>query len=348
MKSEIHEHRNDNNISMSKNNFLIDIPVLIIFFARPKPFGKVMEQIRIAKPSRLYLYQDGAREGRQDDVENINKCRELAENIDWDCQVFYKYQEKNYGCDPSEYIAQKWFFENEESGIVLEDDDVPSQAFFPYCKELLERYKYDERINMICGMNQMEVYENTPYSYTFSTSGSITGWASWRRVFASWEENYDFLSDAYALQNIKDEMGEKLYKSYIKHCTDHKNSGKAHYESIFGSAAILNNRLNIVPKYNLISNIGIDSYATHGATSMDILPKGIKKIFYMKAYEIEFPLKHPKYIIEDKNYKKRIDRIMGNGYPLVQIYRQVESISYRLMKGETKSIFNGLKRRLGL
>jgi hypothetical protein len=334
---------------MTENNYcpyMIDIPVLIIFFARPSPLEKVFEQIRIAKPSKLYLYQDGPRKGRADDIENIKLCREIVSKVDWDCEVKTMFQSENFGCDPSEFISQKWFFTNEEQGIVLEDDDVPSQAFFPYCKELLTKYKDDERINIICGMNQMEIYEDTPYSYTFSKSGSITGWASWRRVFAKWEEHYDFLNDAYALQNIESVLGKKAFFSFERNAKNHKNSGRAHYESILGSAAILNSRINIVPKYNMISNIGIDSNATHGATSMDILPKGIKKIFYMKPYEIDFPLKHPKYVIEDVNYKKKIDRIMGNGYPLVQAYRFLESVTYRILKGDFASIIKGLKRRL--
>lgn len=330
------------------SEYKIDIPVLILFFARPEPLQKVFEQIKIAKPSRLYLYQDGAREGRADDVVNIAKCREIVKEIDWDCQVHHNYQDRNFGCDPSEYLAQKWFFENEEQGIVLEDDDVPSQSFFGYCKELLERYAHDERINMICGMNQMEVYDKTPYSYTFSTSGSITGWASWRRVFLKWEADYRFLEDEYAKHCMKGVLGAKMYRAVLENAKNHKATGREHYESIFGSAAILNSRLNIVPKYNLISNIGIDSNATHGATSMEILPKGIKKIFYMKPHEIEFPLKHPNYVIEDVEYKKRIDRIMGNGYPLVNLYRQLESVTYRLLKGDRKSIIKGLKRRLSM
>ena len=330
------------------NNFKIDLPVLLIFFARPKPLEKVFEQIKIAKPSKLYLYQDGARENRPDDIENIKLCREIVSNIDWKCDVRFFYQESNFGCDPSEFISQKWFFLNEEYGLVLEDDDVPSQSFFKYCKELLEVYKLDERINMICGMNQMEIYEETPFSYTFSKSGSITGWASWRRVFDEWEEHYDFLNDEYAKNNIKGIFGKKAYSHFLQNAQNHKKSGKAHYESILGAAAILNSRLNIVPKYNMISNIGIDSNASHGATSMDILPKGIKKIFYMTPQEIEFPLKHPKYIIEDINYKKRVDRIMGNGYPLVKFYRLLESVLYRIIAGDFSSIIKGIKRRLSL
>ena len=145
---------------MEKYESKIDIAVLILFFNRPKMLEKVFEQVRLARPSRLYLFQDGARAGRPDDIENVAKCREVVSNIDWECEVHTNYQEKNLGCDPSEYVSQKWMFENEEMGIVLEDDDVPSQSFFPFCKELLERYKNDERVNMICGMNNLETYEH--------------------------------------------------------------------------------------------------------------------------------------------------------------------------------------------
>lgn len=120
---------------MVVKSYLIDIPVLLIFMARPKQFEKVFEQVKIARPSRLFLYQDGPRKDKPEDLENIKRCREIAENIDWDCEVFKMYQEKNVGCDPSEYIAQKWMFSNVDRGVILEDDDVPSQSFFPFCKE---------------------------------------------------------------------------------------------------------------------------------------------------------------------------------------------------------------------
>ena len=157
--------------------YKIDVPVLLVFFCRDRLFSQVFEAVREARPSRLYLYQDGPRPGNQDDVEGCEKCRKIAENIDWECKVYKLYQDKNMGCDPSGYIAQKWMFSTEEIGIVLEDDSIPSQSFFPYCKELLERYKEDTRINMICGMNNYDVHDQCESSYFFSRKGSIWGWA---------------------------------------------------------------------------------------------------------------------------------------------------------------------------
>ena len=87
---------------------LVDVPVLILFFNRPQQLSQVFEQVRKARPSKLFLYQDGPRGER--DLPGIKACREVVDQIDWECEVHRKYQEKNYGCDPSEYISQKWAF----------------------------------------------------------------------------------------------------------------------------------------------------------------------------------------------------------------------------------------------
>lgn len=329
------------------NSYKIDIPVLLIFFVRPEPLAKVFEQIRLARPSKLYLYQDGPRDGREDDIENVKKCREIVSDIDWECEVFYKYQEKNYGCDPSEYISQKWMFEKEEYGIVLEDDDVPSQSFFPYCKEMLEKYKDDDRIGLICGMNNLGV-SNCPNSYFFAQTGSIWGWATWKRNYDQLDPDYKWMDDNYIMDIFKDRIGPKSFANLMKTIKIHKQSGKEHYESILGSFILLNSKLNIIPSKNLISNIGIGADGTHAVDSIDKLPKGIRKVMHMKTYELEFPLKHPKYVLEDTIYKKKLDRVMGNGYPLVVFYRTIESVLYRIKVGDFKSVKKGLLRRLSI
>lgn len=332
------------------NSSKIDVAVLILFFNRPALLEKVFEQVRIARPSKLYLFQDGAREGRADDIENIQKCREVVANIDWECEIHQNYQEKNNGCDPSEYLAQKWMFETEEMGIVLEDDDVPSQSFFPFCKELLEKYKNDQRINMICGMNNLEVADYCPYDYLFSTSGAITGWASWKRVIDEWTDYVPFVKDEYAVKQFKEIYKGRLnvdmaVEKFIKH----NASGIAYYESILGANALAQNRLNIVSAKNLISNIGNEGESTHGVADINLLPKGLRRIFNMKTYELEFPLKHPPYVMEDMEFLKRFYRIMGVGHPLVSIYRTFEVIFYRLRAGDFtvfKKIFKRIKKKI--
>lgn len=311
--------------------YKIDVPVLLIFFTRPETFSKVFEQVKLARPSKLFLYQDGPRENRPSDIENIAKCRKIAEDIDWDCEVYKLYQEKNKGCDPSEFIAIKWAFSYVEECIVLEDDDIPSQSFFPYCKELLEKYKDDERINMICGMNLCGVSENVSSSYLFSRCSSIWGWASWRRVVDTWEGDYSFLDDKEALALLKDNLDHNYHVSFdslINYAKGHRATGREHYESILSCNRNLHGRINIIPKYNMITNIGIMDESTHNVGNIKLLPKGIRRVFNMERYEVETPLTHPKYVIENYRHAERHMRILAINHPWVKKYRSFESKVY--------------------
>ena len=152
---------------MRMKEALVDISVLLIFFTRHEQFAQVFEQVRKAKPSRLFLYQDGPRPGRQDDIINIKKCRAIAENIDWDCEVHRLYQKKNVGVDPSGYIADTWAFSQTDKCIVLEDDVLPSVSFFSFCKKMLDKYENDDRIMLISGFNVEEETKGILDDYFF-------------------------------------------------------------------------------------------------------------------------------------------------------------------------------------
>jgi len=287
----------------------IDVAVLLIFFCRPEQFAQVFEEVRLARPSRLYLYQDGPREGCPSDIIGVEKCRAIASAIDWDCKVRTFYQDVNQGCDPSEYIAQKWMFETEEMGIVLEDDDVPSQSFFPFCKELLERYKDDERVDRICGMNNLEVAEHVEEDYLFSTQGSIWGWASWRRVLDSWDPEYRWLDDGRIIGQLRNTFDtESEYQQFLGVSRQHRQTGVPHYESVGGFACRAQNRLLIVPKHNLITSVGATDESTHSTSDTETMPRSVRRLFGMRRYELEWPLKHPRFMIRDVEFERAMTR----------------------------------------
>ena len=98
----------------------IDVAVLITFFVRPDTLQKVFDSVREARPSTLLLWQDGPRLNRPDDLINIEKCREIVENIDWECTVYRNYHSDNMGCDPSTFLAQKWAFGLVDKCIITE------------------------------------------------------------------------------------------------------------------------------------------------------------------------------------------------------------------------------------
>lgn len=311
-------------------DFNVNVAVLLIFFSRPDKFEKVFEQVRKARPSKLFLYQDGPRESRPDDVEGIKACRDIAESIDWECEVYRNYQERNVGCDPSEYNAIKWMFSNVDKGIILEDDDVPSVSFFSFCKEMLDRYEHDTRIFKISGMNNFGKMNEDYASYFFTPLSSIWGWATWRRCVEMYDTEYSFLSEPYLQKNMSLQYME--FSQKFGTCKWHKESGKAYYESILWNTQTSNNMLNIVPSVNLITNIGIGANGTHSGESTDLMDKMSKTLFYSKRYEMNFPLRHPDQVVPDLVYYKKMCELFGYSNPLLQKKRHLEVRILKLKK----------------
>ena len=324
---------------------LVDVSVLILFFNRPAQLAQVFEQVRQARPARLYLYQDGPRDER--DLPGVEACRRVVADVDWECDVHRNYQEKNYGCDPSEYMAQKWAFSLSDKCIVLEDDDVPAVSFFRFCKELLDRYEHDTRVSMIAGFNTEEVTPGVSADYFFATTFSIWGWASWKRVVDTWDEHYTFLDDPEAMCRLKELIAARRYrKDFLYMCRRHRENKKAYYETIFQASVFLGSGLSIVPTRNMINNLGAVADSTHFAGSAQTMPRGYRRIFTMKRHEVDFPLKHPRYVVENTAYKERVYRIMGWRHPWIKVARSFEELFLNLRYGNFKLITQAVRRRV--
>ena len=353
---------------MTKHPAKVDVAVLLLFFTRSDTFQEVFDEVKKARPSRLFLYQDGPR--GQADMPGIMACREVVADIDWQCQVETLYQERNFGCDPSEYISQKWAFSHVDRCVVLEDDDVPSVSFFHFCRELLERYADDERITMISGFNVEEQTGDAEGDYFFTTNFSIWGWASWRRVVDQWDEHYTWLDDPTAVRQLEELIRERGYRDdFLPMCRKHRQQGKAFYETIFWSHMLLSGGLAIVPRRNMVNNIGATADSTHFGGSLLTMPRGYRRIFTMRRYELKTPsyspLKgensdqeaspfkgesegvcHPPYVIEHVAYRHRAYRIMGWMNPMVKVGRSLEELCLNLRYGNFRFISQSIRRRI--
>lgn len=273
----------------------LNTAVLFLVFNRLDTTKQVFEAIRKAKPPRLYVAADGARETKEGEAEKVKAVRDFVmSNIDWECEVKTLFREQNHGCKMAVSGAIDWFFENEEMGIILEDDCLPSQSFFWFCEELLEKYKDDKRIFLISGYNKQNSWKKNQNNYFFSQFGGIWGWASWKRAWNHYDlemKDIDTFIEQNHFQNLLGkELGkirqDSIYESIIVNKMNtwdyqwayarHKNSGMA-----------------CVPSVSLIENIGFGEDATHtfGNNSDDV-----------KKHEIGLPLKENKFVVADRGY----------------------------------------------
>lgn len=335
-----------------KNSALVDVSVLMLFHARPDHFGQVWAEVRKARPARLFLYQDGPR-GPQD-LPGIAACRAMVEDdaIDWNCEVHRLYQDRNYGCDPSGFMSHRWAFSLTDKCIVLEDDVVPSQSFFRFCKEMLDRYENDPRVTMVSGFNTdertllpTEASGQLP-SYFFTQAFSIWGWASWSRVVNDWDEHYTWLDNPAEVERLDAIIRKRKYRSdMLQMCRDHRASGKPYFESIFWSYMLLHDGLAVMPAVNMINNVGLDS-GTHYSGSLATTPRGLRRIFTMGRHELTAPLVHPSEVAEYMPYKESYYRTNAWGHPWVKVGRSIEELLLNLRYGNFSVIGRAMVQRI--
>lgn len=309
---------------MNKTN--MDLSVLLIFFARPNTLSPVFEAVKKARPAKLFLACDGARAGNARDVDAIAQCKKIVEDIDWDCEVHTRYSIENLGCGKGPASAISWAFEYTDKLLILEDDCVPDDTLFPFMKEMLDKYAMDERVGLISGFNHFKDWDCGEYSYCFTKTGATLGWGTWKRVW----EKYD-----YTIQAINEPQCEKLLSrvfchkrmkkarinSWKKTATAVQEEGVNYWDVQFGFLKYAQSYLCIVPKGNLIYNIGVGAGSTHTENATESAWKP-GKILFMPTVPMQFPLNHPNYMICDNAYDTKCFK-MVNPNKLIKAFRKI-------------------------
>ena len=275
------------------NKTALTTPVLFIIFNNPNTTKRVFEQIKKAKPSKLFVFCDGPRKTVPDDKEKCRETQIVATQVDWDCELQTLFLEENYG---SRYGVAKgidWFFDNVDEGIILEHDCLPSNSFFYFCQELLEYYRTDTRIMHICGGNYQNAIQRGDASYYFSKYNQIWGWATWKRAWKYYDvdmKNFDKFNQTLKIESLFRIKNEK--KFWVKNFNDtitHKLNTVWDFQWLF--AVLSQNGLSVTPNKNLVSNIGFGSEAVH----MSFVDK---KTANLEIFEIN-EIIHPDFIIAD-------------------------------------------------
>lgn len=320
---------------------LVDVPVAVIFFNRDDSLKMVYERVREARPSKLFLIQDGARENNRSDVEGIQACRNIFKNIDWECEIYKNYSEENLGCGRRVSSGISWVFEHVDMAIIIEDDCVVEPTFIRFCAELLEKYKDDERITMISGLNHFGEWECGNNSYFFTQTGAIAAWATWKRVWNQFDFYISDFSNEYNQKILASAFHNKrAAKARLKNWNSIYEKGKAgdlirYWGPQFGYLKYKTGGYCIVPAHSLSSNVGVNAKATFSGSGLEFMKKSMRSWFFQQTRPIEFPLRHPSVIQFDTEYDQRYYDIT---YPpravsfLTSGYYFIKRKIYRLFK----------------
>ena len=290
---------------------LVDVPVALVFFNRDDTLKDVFEQVKKARPSKLFLIQDGARANRQDDVEGIEACRKVVEDIDWECEVYKNYSDTNLGCGRRVSSGISWVFESVDRAIILEDDCIIEPTFINFCDELLEKYKDDERVCMISALNHFCDWDCGDSSYFFAKTGAIAAWATWKRVWNDFDFKIEMFNDSYVQKVMSESFNHKrAARARLKNWQNiydlgQKDGNIRYWGPQFGFIKYKTSALAIIPSHTLSSNVGVGAKATFSGSGAEFMKKSMRSWFFQKTRPMEFPLVHPKAMLPDTEYDKK-------------------------------------------
>ena len=291
-----------------------DIPIVLILFRRFDTLGRIIERIKQVNPKKIYLLSDQGR--NEEEIRQVQKVRDyVTEHIDWECEVIKNYAKENRGVYGNIALGAKWVFERETCAIFLEDDNLPEVTFFDYCKQMLERYKDDNRILWVCGTNYLEDYvpeDNS--SYMFTKQLLPCGWASWSDKFLKY---YDFNLETFNETNktrVRESfLDKRLYSQVVDWVQMEKDRSLQQtryfsWDYHMAWSVRENSMYGISPAQNQIKNIGVDLLSEHGGSSFQ--KEMTRRFCGMDSIPLRYPMKHPETVLPDSKYEKMIETII--------------------------------------
>jgi hypothetical protein len=283
----------------------LDVPVAMIVYKRLDKTKQSFAAVRSVAPKKLYIIADGPKDA--EDKKQVQAVREFIDShIDWDCKVYRDYAPVNMGARYRMPSGMAWVFKKEDRAIFIEDDIKASPNFFYFCRDMLEHYKNDKRVAMISGCNLYPGDESFGKDdISFSSFALTWGWATWRRAWQDYDvniRNWPQLKRKNVLRKVMSADTRRFFTVVF-------DDLQYHWYKIWDYQWYLmmwsNDRLGIVPKYNLVNNIGMgDEAGEHPGDTQD----KVDHISNVPMKVLNLPIEYPSWIKRNKAYDKMFEK----------------------------------------
>ncbi len=273
-------------------------PVLLVIFNRPAVVAQLIDELRRARPHRLFVAADGPRAGQPADEGACAAARAMIERIDWPCEITRRFRDHNLGLQRSMVDAIDWFFTYSDAGVILEDDCLVRPDFFPFAAEILDRYRHDDRVMAISALNMAPAHDFDPHSYFFASAGHIWGWATWRRAWEGYDADLSSWPDAReAYLDGATGLQRALARKF-----DAAVDGRKHtWARAWHHHVAVHRGLVVIPRVNLVRNVGFGPDATHTIATRHALDG-------LRPGQLPAPFVHPVEVGPNAAYDEHLRR----------------------------------------
>ncbi|MCF8461071.1 MAG: glycosyltransferase [Flavobacteriales bacterium] len=238
----------------------MDTPVLLLVYNRPEHTLQVLQRLKDCGATTVFVSGDGPKNSQDKrKTDEVKACVNRFSSM----ISASRFSERNRGCKNSVIDGINWFFEQVEEGIILEDDCLPSEHFFPFINELLNRYREEKKVQMISGNNPLGSWDSEG-NHFFSRIGHIWGWATWKDRWIQFNSELPELQKFILNNGFERAFGPTHLAETRKQLTLQSVQGKIDtWDYQWMAHILIQNGLAIVPSENLVENIGFDNSGTN-------------------------------------------------------------------------------------
>ena len=279
-------------------------PIILFVYNRPKHTETVINALKkntLAKDSLLYIFSDAAK--KEKDFENVNKVREIINNISGFKEVVVTEAETNIGCADSIISGITKVINEHGKAIIVEDDILTAPNFLEFMNKALDKYESDKRIYSVSGFVPNEKMAEICKDFLFlAYRNSSWGWATWidRWVEVDW--------DMLQWENIKKDRN--LWKKLQKGGEDTPYVLKLQMEGFidawdvrFYTDNALKDKYTVFPTKTFVENIGLDGSGTHCGNVKKNIATTLKEL---PAVDFSFP--------ENLEFDNKINDLFASNY----------------------------------
>lgn len=242
-----------------------NLSALLIAYQRPTSTRKIIENFLELSTGRLYLTLDFPKDPVSIALENYNEIKSLIQEMQnrYPRRITFHNRDVNVGCAASILSSVDWFFENEEEGVILEDDCIPSRDFFIFSEDAIAYMRDHSDVLLSCGtqFSPSEITKNRGFKSKYILTW---GWASTR---IHWNEIRRLLIESERVP-IRSLFETNIERQYWRAGARRAYKGFVDvWDTVLVNALQLNGKFAILPGDNLVTNVGVDDVATHTGSS---------------------------------------------------------------------------------
>lgn len=234
----------------------MNLPALIIAYSRPDGVAEILKTLVSYGIEDIYISIDGPK-NNHDTINQDEIVRNANEFLKGKTKIHITRQSKNLGAAAGVLAAVDWFFENEEMGIIIEDDLRFNIDFCKFAKMSLNEFKNDPKVWMISGTQHFPNHIVADQVFC-SNYPMIWGWASWAD---KWKKMREAI-----LKRKEIKIKHLIDKRYLFWSVGANRAldGKVDaWDTPLAFEFLTQKKLCVLPPVNLVTNIGNDYVATN-------------------------------------------------------------------------------------